>query len=192
MLNVKPGPMRLDIAGLLTQPDDDAMIAHVLDVLGLRHQENRRAITRPDNEHVMGIFPGGCQPHPYDEWLLTTVANILDHELRIGSAGLLREGAVTWVSVEMEDNVKLPEGGGVPPVPAGHHQLRPVAVDHVRPQGHQCRLPRSLGKSLVGFLVVGFGIWINPPGVGRWRAVEPTAGGRGCRAGWRWSGGNLR
>lgn len=106
----KPGPVRLDIAEMLAQPGEDAMASYALDALGLRHQENRQAITRSDNEHVMGIFTGGYEPHPYDEWLLTTVANILDDELHIGSAGLLRGGAVAWVSVEMEDNVVLPEG----------------------------------------------------------------------------------
>ena len=106
----KPGPMRLDTAGLLTQPDNEAMISCILGALGLRHQENRQAITRSDNEHVMGIFTDDYVPHPYDEWLLTTVANILDDDLHIGSAGLLRGGAVAWVSVEMEDNVMLPEG----------------------------------------------------------------------------------
>jgi phage/plasmid-like protein (TIGR03299 family) len=106
----KPGAGNLDVAELLAQPDYDAMVAYVLDALGLREQKNRQAITRSDNEHVMGIFTGDYEPHPYDEWLLTTVANILDDDLHIGSAGLLRGGAVAWVSVEMEDNVTLPEG----------------------------------------------------------------------------------
>jgi phage/plasmid-like protein (TIGR03299 family) len=106
----KPGADNLDISELLAEPDHAAMIAYILDVLGLRYQDNRQAITRSDNEHVMGIFTGGYEPHPYDEWLLTTVANILDDDLHIGSAGLLRGGAVAWVSVEMEDNIKLPEG----------------------------------------------------------------------------------
>lgn len=105
----KPGPAHLDLAELLAQPDEDAMADYALDTLGFRHQGNRQAITRSDNEHVMGIFTDGYEPHPYDEWLLTTVANILDDDLHIGSAGLLRGGAVAWVSVEMEDNVRLPE-----------------------------------------------------------------------------------
>lgn len=33
----------------------------------------------------MGIFTQGYEPHPYDEWLLTTVSSILDDELHIGS-----------------------------------------------------------------------------------------------------------
>lgn len=106
----KPEADTFDPDELLAQPDHAAMIAYILDALGLRHQHTRQAITRSDNEHVMGIFGGGYEPHPYGEWLLTTVANILDEELHIGSAGLLRGGAVAWVSVEMEDNVTLPEG----------------------------------------------------------------------------------
>jgi phage/plasmid-like protein (TIGR03299 family) len=106
----KPGTDDLDPAELLASPDHDAMVAYILDALGLRHQQNRQAITRSDNEHVMGIFTDDYEKHPYDEWLLTTVANILDDDLHIGSAGLLRGGAIAWVSVEMEDNVRLPEG----------------------------------------------------------------------------------
>jgi phage/plasmid-like protein (TIGR03299 family) len=98
------------MAELMAQPSHEAMTDYVLDTLGLQHQPGRQAIARSDNDHVMGIFTDGYEKHPYDEWLLTTVANILDDELHIGSAGLLRGGAVAWVAVEMEDNVKLPEG----------------------------------------------------------------------------------
>jgi phage/plasmid-like protein (TIGR03299 family) len=106
----KPGRDVLDAGELLAQPGRDATLAYVLDAFGLQHQPGRQAITRSDNDHVMGIFTDGYEPHPYDEWLLTTVANILDDDLHIGSAGLLRGGAVAWVSVEMADNVRLPEG----------------------------------------------------------------------------------
>ncbi|MGQ2912107.1 DUF932 domain-containing protein [Aeromicrobium sp.] len=71
---------------------------------------NRQAITCSDNQHVMGIFSRGYQPHPYDEWLLTSVANILDDTLSISSAGLLRGGAVAWVEVGVPDSIETPEG----------------------------------------------------------------------------------
>jgi hypothetical protein len=153
----KPGPMRLDIAGLLTQPDNEAMISCILGALGLRHQENRQAITRSDNEHVMGIFTDDYVPHPYDEWLLTTVANILDDDLHIGSAGLLRGGAGR-VGLRGDGGQRYsPRGCGVPAVPAGYHRLRRIAVDHLRPQGQQRRLRHSLGESVVVIVVVGLG-----------------------------------
>ena len=58
------------------------------------HIEGKQAIVRSDTRHVMGIFESGYVCHQYGEWLLTSVANILDDELSISSAGLLRGGAI--------------------------------------------------------------------------------------------------
>lgn len=69
-----------------------------------------KAITRSDTGHVMGIFKDGYQPHQYKEWLLGNVASILDDELSIGSAVLLRGGAVACVSVEVPETITTPEG----------------------------------------------------------------------------------
>jgi phage/plasmid-like protein (TIGR03299 family) len=65
---------------------------------------------RSDNGHVMGIFTDDYQPHAYVEWLINTIATLLDADLSIGSAGLLKGGAVAWVSVEVPDNITTPEG----------------------------------------------------------------------------------
>jgi phage/plasmid-like protein (TIGR03299 family) len=70
----------------------------------------RQAILRSDNGHVMGIFKAGYTIHQYDEWLMGTIATILDDDLSIGSAGLLQNGAVGWVSVEVPENIVTPEG----------------------------------------------------------------------------------
>lgn len=70
----------------------------------------RKAIVRSDNGDVLGIFRDGYQPHQYGEWLLTNVANLLDDDLGIGSAGLLKGGAIAWVSVEVPDNIVTPSG----------------------------------------------------------------------------------
>lgn len=70
----------------------------------------RQAITRSDNDHLMGIFADGYERHQYSEWLLTTVANILDDDLAISSAGLLRGGAVAWVEVSVPESITTPEG----------------------------------------------------------------------------------
>lgn len=71
---------------------------------------DRQAIVRSDTEEVLGIFSGGYVMHPYDEWLLSTVANILDDDLAISSAGLLKGGAIAWVEVSMPETVSSPEG----------------------------------------------------------------------------------
>ncbi|MEV0318167.1 DUF932 domain-containing protein [Streptomyces sp. NPDC050658] len=77
---------------------------------GLIRVPDRRAFVRSDTEYVMGIFSEGYEPHPYEEWLIDTIEQLLDSDLAIGSAGLLRQGAVAWVSVEVPENVTTPEG----------------------------------------------------------------------------------
>jgi phage/plasmid-like protein (TIGR03299 family) len=71
---------------------------------------DRQAIVRPDTDAVMGLFSTGYVRHQYDEWLLTTVSNILDDTLSIGSAGLLKGGAVAWVEVSVPETITTPEG----------------------------------------------------------------------------------
>ena len=77
---------------------------------GIAQVPDRQAILRSDNGHVMGIFSDGYEPHPYVEWLINNVSRLLDADLSIGSAGLLKGGAVAWVSVEVPDNIVTPEG----------------------------------------------------------------------------------
>jgi phage/plasmid-like protein (TIGR03299 family) len=72
--------------------------------------EDKQAICRDDNHAVMGLFASGYTMHQYREWLLTTVANVLDDDLAISSAGLLREGAIAWVEVSVPDSITTPEG----------------------------------------------------------------------------------
>jgi phage/plasmid-like protein (TIGR03299 family) len=67
-------------------------------------------VSRSDNRHRMGIFSESYQPHPYRPWLLNNVSAILGDTMQIGSAGLLKGGAVAWVSVEVPDNIRTPEG----------------------------------------------------------------------------------
>lgn len=71
----------------------------------------RQAIIRPDTKTILGVFKDSYEMHQYDEWLLTEVANILDDELVIGSAGLLEDGGVAFVQVEMPENIYDGESG---------------------------------------------------------------------------------
>lgn len=68
---------------------------------------DRKAIMRSDTGRILGIFKQGYQPHPYKEWLTENVAQILDADLHVGSAGLLKHGGVGWVQVEMEDTMEV-------------------------------------------------------------------------------------
>ncbi len=73
---------------------------------------DKQAICRSDDTEgaVMGIFGPGYTRHQYREWLLTTVADLLDDDLVISSAGLLGGGAIAWVEVSMPDTITTPEG----------------------------------------------------------------------------------
>lgn len=79
---------------------------------GVQYMEipGRKAIVHPENDHVFGVFKDSYTPHPFSEWLVTNVSNVLGGELAIGSAGLLKMGAVAWVQAEMPDNVTTVDG----------------------------------------------------------------------------------
>jgi phage/plasmid-like protein (TIGR03299 family) len=71
-----------------------------------RRAEGRKAVVRSDSGDVLGIFKDGYKPHPYREWLIDKVAAITGNELSIGSAGLLRNGGVAWVQVELPESIQ--------------------------------------------------------------------------------------
>lgn len=70
-----------------------------------------QGIARSDSGYMMGIFKEGYQIHQFRDWLLQNVANIIDGRLGIASAGLLRGGAVAWVSVELPEDIDIDTGG---------------------------------------------------------------------------------
>jgi len=67
----------------------------------------RKVIARSDTGHVMGVFKSGYQIHQYGEWLVKNLEFLTDADLAIGSAGLLKGGAVAWVQVEMEETISV-------------------------------------------------------------------------------------
>lgn len=71
---------------------------------------DRKAITRSDTNAVLGIFRNGYQPHQPREWLIENVQALVGGSLDVGSAGLLRGGAVAWLQVEETDNMITPSG----------------------------------------------------------------------------------
>jgi phage/plasmid-like protein (TIGR03299 family) len=70
----------------------------------------RKSVVRPDTGEVLGVFKRGFKIHEYKQWLVTNVESILDDELSIGSAGLLKGGALAWVQVEIPETCTTPEG----------------------------------------------------------------------------------
>lgn len=88
------------------EADVNAVVLTAEGVLSIT-DPTRKAIVRSDTNTVLGIFKQGYQVHRYEEWLVRNVESILDAELQIGSAGLLRGGAVAWVQVELEDTLTV-------------------------------------------------------------------------------------
>jgi phage/plasmid-like protein (TIGR03299 family) len=69
--------------------------------------EDRKAILRDDSTDVLGIFKGGYQVNQYTQSLLNDVEEMLGDGIEIGSAGLLKKGAVAWVQVEAADTLTV-------------------------------------------------------------------------------------
>lgn len=82
----------------------------VLGDSGFSEIPDRKAMVTSDTSDVLGIFKSGYQGHQYSEWLIDNVSTLLDGELGIGSAGLLRNRAQAWVSVEVGESIQTPEG----------------------------------------------------------------------------------
>ncbi len=80
---------------------------------GFTQVPNKIAQLRSDSRAVMGIHSDGYTGHGFDEWLIGGPAAIVDTsegELAIGSAGLLKGGAVAWVQIEMANTVETEQG----------------------------------------------------------------------------------
>ncbi len=91
--------------------EGDVMSSVMLpDGLCLITDPTRKTVVRPDTGTILGIFKSGYKIHQFKTWLLDNVATILDDDLSIGSAGLLKGGAVAWVSVEVPETITTPEG----------------------------------------------------------------------------------
>jgi len=84
------------------------MPMYVLHTQGQHEVPDRKAICRDDTYDVLGVVSQSYSPHQYNDVLLTNIHNIIDDsELKIGSAGLLKGGAIAWVQIEMPENLKV-------------------------------------------------------------------------------------
>lgn len=79
---------------------------------GVSSAEDKRRfpVGRPDTGVIFGYFADGYEIHQYRDRLVKNVENILDDDLGIGSAGLLKDGGQAWVSVEVPETITTPQG----------------------------------------------------------------------------------
>lgn len=61
---------------------------------------------------VFGYHGKDYVPHGYGKWLVNNVANLLDADIGVTSAGLLRHRAQAWVEVSLAETIQTPEGVG--------------------------------------------------------------------------------
>ncbi|MGW5747719.1 DUF932 domain-containing protein [Amycolatopsis sp. NPDC003861] len=109
--NHYPGPIPVDdvkrrLFGWTAEPAQ----VFVEDRFGLRLAEHHLGVTTSDTGDLLAIHTDEYGIHQYGTWLLDNVAALLDDGLTIGSAGLLRNRKQAWVSVEIPDNIRTPEG----------------------------------------------------------------------------------
>lgn len=71
---------------------------------------DRKAIVRADTGKTLGVFKQGYQIHQPKEWLIENLSDILDADLRIGAATLLKGGAVAIVQAEKPETRESSEG----------------------------------------------------------------------------------
>jgi phage/plasmid-like protein (TIGR03299 family) len=86
----------------------------LVEIEGVRYEviidSEHKAICDPDHGVVFNYPTSDYQIHNYRQWLLNNVATILDADLGISSAGLLRRRAQAWVEVSVPENIETPEG----------------------------------------------------------------------------------
>lgn len=81
---------------------DDGVL-HVVD-------PTRKTVVRLDTGAILGVHGLGYRVHDYTQWLIENVETLLNDHIEIGSAGLLRGGALAWVQVEAPETLSTPEG----------------------------------------------------------------------------------
>jgi len=65
-----------------------------------------RLIVHGETGAPIEVVKENYQVHQYEEWLLNRVSDIVDNsDVHIGSAGLLKDGAIAWVTIERPENV---------------------------------------------------------------------------------------
>lgn len=63
-----------------------------------------KAIAAKDKPGFVHAVPTGDYTiHPYEEWLVKNVVNLLDDDVHISSAGLLENGAIAWVEISISE-----------------------------------------------------------------------------------------
>lgn len=69
--------------------------------------DTRKAIVRSDTGRIFEFPKLGYQIHQYEDTLLDNVERILDADIAIGQAGLMKGGAQAWIQIEMAETMSV-------------------------------------------------------------------------------------
>lgn len=81
-----------------------------IDENGCPYRDYYRMVERPGRQNItasddydcdFGMFKPGYVIHGFNEWLVGNVANLIDGDVHISSAGLLKGRAVAWVEIAL-------------------------------------------------------------------------------------------
>lgn len=71
---------------------------------------DRQVVVNLKTGDDFGVFSDGAVHQDFEKALLEPVEQILSDNLGIGSAGLLKKGAIAWVQLETPNDIETPEG----------------------------------------------------------------------------------
>lgn len=74
--------------------------------------KDMKAVYHSETLDCFNVFGKGYRTHQFSE-LTQVAANLVDDDINIGSAGLLKKGAIGWVSIERPESIEVLEGFSV-------------------------------------------------------------------------------
>lgn len=76
--------------------------------------DDRQAIYHSNTLECFNIFKDSYKSHQF-ETLITMAENLIDDDINVGSAGILKGGAIGWLSIEQPESVEVLEGFSIRP-----------------------------------------------------------------------------
>lgn len=96
----------LPIAGNLPMPDGSMASIESAESQGIWRPD----YIMPANSCLLGKFKDGYAIHQYGDWLVDELAVLIDDDIAIGSAGLLENGGMAWVQIDLPETITTKHG----------------------------------------------------------------------------------
>lgn len=91
-----------------TQDDNDGFNSETGSFWKWHQVTNFQGIASDNDPSVLhAIHTNDYQNHPFSEWLIQNVLNLVDGNVHVSSTGLLQKGAVAWVELSIDQNLSV-------------------------------------------------------------------------------------